>query len=150
MKNVMLKTLTVSAAALLATGCVSTSTFEDYVAKNDAAVAAAAQSAADEKRALRIMFVVVLDHRQLAARDGCNFLGEFAPGRAVQCRFVAQAYQPGNLACFKVNRGRCHESPPCCAVPANRRHILLLKQSCCNAGVKAICARLSTGRGGGR
>ena len=46
MKNVIAKTLIVSAAALLATGCVSTSTFNDYVAKNDAAVAAAGQSAA--------------------------------------------------------------------------------------------------------
>jgi len=49
MKNVMIKALTVSAAALLATGCVSTSTFNDYVAKNDAAVAAAAQSATAAK-----------------------------------------------------------------------------------------------------
>jgi hypothetical protein len=49
MKNVITKTLIVSAAALLATGCVSTSTFNDYVAKNDAAVAAAAQSAAAAK-----------------------------------------------------------------------------------------------------
>ena len=51
MTNIMLKTLTISAAALLATGCVSTSTFNDYVAKNDAAVAAAAQSAAAAKSA---------------------------------------------------------------------------------------------------
>jgi len=49
MKSAIVKTLAISAAALLATGCVSTSTFEDYVAKNDAAVAAAAQSAAAAK-----------------------------------------------------------------------------------------------------
>jgi hypothetical protein len=51
MKNAIIKTLTVGAAAVLAAGCVSTSTFDDYVAKNDAAVAAAAQQAAAAKSA---------------------------------------------------------------------------------------------------
>ena len=51
MKNALIKTLTVAGAAVLATGCVSTSTFNDYVAKNDAAVAAAAQNASAAKSA---------------------------------------------------------------------------------------------------
>jgi hypothetical protein len=51
MKNAIIKTLTIGAAAVLATGCVSTSTFNDHVAKADAAIAAAAQQAAAAKSA---------------------------------------------------------------------------------------------------
>ena len=51
MKNAIIKTLAVSAAALLATGCVSTSTFNEHVASADAAIKAAAQDAAAAKSA---------------------------------------------------------------------------------------------------
>jgi hypothetical protein len=51
MKNAIIKTLAVSAAALLATGCVSTSTFNEHVASTDAAIKAAAQDAAAAKAA---------------------------------------------------------------------------------------------------
>jgi len=51
MKNTIIKTLAVSAAALLATGCVSTSTFNEHVASADAAIKAAAQDAAAAKTA---------------------------------------------------------------------------------------------------
>jgi hypothetical protein len=51
MKNAIIKTLAVSAAALLATGCVSTSKFDEHVASADAAIKAAAQDAAAAKAA---------------------------------------------------------------------------------------------------
>ena len=54
MKTTIVKTLTIGAAALIvatATGCVSTSTFNDHVAKMDAAVKAAQQDAAAAKSA---------------------------------------------------------------------------------------------------
>jgi hypothetical protein len=51
MKNTIIKTLAVSAAAILATGCVSTSTFNEHVASADAAIKAAQQDAAAAKAA---------------------------------------------------------------------------------------------------
>ena len=51
MKNVFVKTLTVAAAALLATGCVSTSDFNQHVTSADAAIKAAQQDAAAAKAA---------------------------------------------------------------------------------------------------
>jgi murein lipoprotein len=51
MKNTIIKTLAVSAAAILATGCVSTSTFDEHVASADAAIKAAQQDAAAAKAA---------------------------------------------------------------------------------------------------
>jgi hypothetical protein len=46
MKNTIIKALGIAAVATLATGCVSTSTFNDHVAGADAAIKAAQQSAA--------------------------------------------------------------------------------------------------------
>ena len=51
MKNVIVKTLTVAAAALLATGCVSSSEFKQHVTSADAAIKAAQQDAAAAKAA---------------------------------------------------------------------------------------------------
>ena len=51
MKNVIIKTLAVSAAAILATGCVSQSAFDEHVASADAAIKAAQQDAAAAKAA---------------------------------------------------------------------------------------------------
>ena len=51
MKNTIIKTLAVSAAAILATGCVSTSKFDEHVASADAAIKAAQQDAAAAKAA---------------------------------------------------------------------------------------------------
>jgi hypothetical protein len=51
MKTAIIKTLAVSAAALLATGCVSTSDFNQHVASADAAIKAAQQDAAAAKAA---------------------------------------------------------------------------------------------------
>ena len=51
MKNVIVKTLTVAAAALLATGCVSSSEFKQHVESADAAIKAAQQDAAAAKAA---------------------------------------------------------------------------------------------------
>ena len=54
MKTAIVKTLTIGAAALIvatATGCVSTSTFNEHVASADAAIKAAAQDAAAAKAA---------------------------------------------------------------------------------------------------
>jgi murein lipoprotein len=51
MKNAIIKTLTVTAAALLATGCVSQSAFDAHVAAADATIKAAAQDAAAAKSA---------------------------------------------------------------------------------------------------
>ena len=51
MKNTIIKTLAVSAAAILATGCVSSSTFNEHVASADAAIKAAQQDAAAAKAA---------------------------------------------------------------------------------------------------
>jgi Alanine-zipper, major outer membrane lipoprotein len=51
MKNAIIKTLGVTAVALLATGCVSTSQFNEHVASADAAIKAAAQDAAAAKAA---------------------------------------------------------------------------------------------------
>jgi hypothetical protein len=51
MKNAIIKTLTVTAAALLATGCVSQSAFDTRVAAVEAATKAAAQDAAAAKSA---------------------------------------------------------------------------------------------------
>jgi hypothetical protein len=51
MKTTIIKTLTVAAAAVLATGCVSTSTFNEHVASADAAIKAAQQDAAAAKAA---------------------------------------------------------------------------------------------------
>ena len=51
MKNAIVKLLAVSAAAVLATGCVSTSDFNAHVASADAAIKAAAQDAAAAKAA---------------------------------------------------------------------------------------------------
>ena len=51
MKNTIIKTLSVAAAAVLATGCVSTSTFNEHVASADAAIKAAQQDAAAAKAA---------------------------------------------------------------------------------------------------
>jgi hypothetical protein len=46
MKNAIIKALGIAAVATLATGCVSTSTFNEHVASADAAIKAAQQSAA--------------------------------------------------------------------------------------------------------
>jgi hypothetical protein len=51
MKNAIVKTLAISAAALLATGCVSTSEFNEHKAASDAAIKAAQQDAAAAKSA---------------------------------------------------------------------------------------------------
>ena len=51
MKHTIIKTLAVSAAAILATGCVSQSAFDAHVASMDAAVKAAQQDAAAAKSA---------------------------------------------------------------------------------------------------
>jgi len=51
MKNAIIKTLAVTAAAILATGCVSTSKFDEHVAAADAAIKAAQQDAAAAKAA---------------------------------------------------------------------------------------------------
>jgi len=51
MKNAIIKTLAVTAAAILATGCVSTSKFDEHVASADAAIKAAQQDAAAAKAA---------------------------------------------------------------------------------------------------
>jgi hypothetical protein len=51
MKHAIIKTLAVSAAAILATGCVSTSQFNEHVAATDAAIKAAQQDAAAAKAA---------------------------------------------------------------------------------------------------
>jgi hypothetical protein len=46
MKNAIIKALGIAAVAALATGCVSTSKFDEHVASADAAIKAAQQSAA--------------------------------------------------------------------------------------------------------
>jgi hypothetical protein len=51
MKNISAKLLAVSAAAVLATGCVSTKDFEEHVASADAAIKAAQQEAAAARSA---------------------------------------------------------------------------------------------------
>jgi len=51
MKHAIIKTLAVSAAAILATGCVSTSQFNEHKATSDAAIKAAQQDAAAAKAA---------------------------------------------------------------------------------------------------
>jgi hypothetical protein len=51
MKNAIAKMLAVSAAAVLATGCVSTSDFNEHVTSTDAAIKAAQQEAAAAKAA---------------------------------------------------------------------------------------------------
>ncbi|MDQ1242705.1 MAG: hypothetical protein QG586_2060 [Pseudomonadota bacterium] len=51
MKNAIIKTLTVTAAALLATGCVSQSAFDTRVGAVEAAAKAASQDAAAAKSA---------------------------------------------------------------------------------------------------
>jgi hypothetical protein len=51
MKNALVKTLAITAAALLATGCVSTSEFNEHKASSDAAIKAAQQDAAAAKAA---------------------------------------------------------------------------------------------------
>ncbi len=86
MKNAITKTLTVSAAALLATGCVSTSTFNEYVATNDAAVKAAAQDAAAAKPAAE-----AAAERLQAAADAASAAPEHRQPGAAGC--------PGAQAC---------------------------------------------------
>jgi Alanine-zipper, major outer membrane lipoprotein len=51
MKNAIVKTLVIGAAAILATGCVSTSDFNQHVTSADAAIKAAQQDAAAAKAA---------------------------------------------------------------------------------------------------
>jgi hypothetical protein len=51
MNTAIAKVLTVAAAAVALAGCVSQSKFDEYVAKNDAAVQSAAQQAAAAKSA---------------------------------------------------------------------------------------------------
>jgi len=87
-ENTIIKTLAVSAAAILATGCVSTSTFNEHVASADAAIKAAQQDAAAAKA---------------AAQAAASSASSAASGR----HLGAEHRQPGAAGCPRAPRPAC-------------------------------------------
>jgi len=91
MKNVIVKTLTVTAAALLATGCVSSSEFQQHVTSADAAVKAAQQDAAAAKAAAE------------AAQAAANSASSAASAAQSTANQAMQAAQGAQACCDATN-----------------------------------------------
>jgi len=85
------QTLTVAAAALLATGCVSTSDFNQHVTSADAAIKAAQQDAAAAKARCR------------AAQSAANSASSTATGRPEHANQALQAAQGAQACCDATN-----------------------------------------------
>jgi len=91
MKNVIVKTLTVAAAAILATGCVSSSEFQQHVTSADAAVKAAQQDAAAAKAAAE------------AAQAAANSATSAASSAQSTANQAMQAAQGAQACCDATN-----------------------------------------------
>jgi hypothetical protein len=87
MKTAIAKVLTVAAAAVAITGCVSQSKFDEYVASNDAAVKAAQQEAAAASNTAR------------AAADASKAAADAANGASNTANQAAQAAKAAQACC---------------------------------------------------